>query len=231
MKNSLSLLVGCQNAAIAGRIFFISMALLCLVLPSGVSADDVSKTAGKAAQEEQVIEPPPLSAKVKRLVDGLLEIQRSDTLLFDQRGIEDTLGVTFQRKPSKAYARFDITDLPPHLTGAYELGSTFANSLGAELAIYLDTQHVCVHLPQILEYISQPYIRRFILFSAGNGSENRKKPVWPGVRESAWAAYYLAGDNPSEIKPAFRLIVQGIDCISIIEISAMLKKTEGKKQQ
>lgn len=203
--------------------------LLCLATAGVASAGNASEAAGDPVQLEQTATPPQLSVEVKRLIDGLLQIQQSDTLMFDQRGIEETLGVSFKRKPSKSYARYDITDLPIHMTGQYKLGSTFSSSLGAELAVYLDTRHACAHLPQVLEYIGKPYVRRLILFSAGDGSGGPKKPIWPGVRETVWATYHFGGDNPSEIKPHLTLTIQGIECVRIIEISAMLKRPEGKE--
>jgi len=203
------------------------LALLCLAVARLATAGDVLPSAADSTQIRNEEKPPVLSKEIKELLDGFIAIQHSDTLMFDQRGIEETLRIAMvNRRASKAYARFELTGLPPHLSGKYELGSTFANSLEAELRIVFDTHRVCAHLPQVLEYIGKPYVRRLILFSPGPDNDPQPRPAWPGVESSVWLKYHFVGDNPSKIKPHFSLIIQGIECVRIVQLESLLKKPE-----
>ena len=203
------------------------LALLWLAVANAAMADEAAPLADSPMRASNVQQPPALSEEIKRLLDGFLKIQRSDTLVFDQRGIEETLGVAMaNRRASEAYAWFELTGLPAHLSGEYKLGSTFANSLEANLRVVLDTHHVCAHLPQVLAYIGQPYVWRLIFFSAGPDDESKPRPTWPGVEDSAWLIYHFVGDNPSKIKPHLSLTIQGIECVRILELKSLLMRPE-----
>jgi len=206
------------------------LALLWLAVANAAMADDAALIADSPMQARNEEQPPALSEEMKRLLDGLLKIRHSDTLMFDQRGIEETLNIGMENhKESKGYITLDLHGLPQHLSGKYTMTVPFGDSLRTGLMIYLDTHRVCAHLPQVLDYIGKPYVRRFILPSAGGEAPSQPTPAWPGVKTGLWAIYHFVGDNPAAIKPHLALIIQGIDCVRILKLESLLIRPEERR--